>query len=103
MVAEFQSDKTLSALQVVGFYPKYGQINDDEWTFRVDSLTRDDAVDATGRLLNAMLLQAFPEWECALMDQDIQRLHDAIANKHGPFGNDEVSSAMMRVKIGSQG
>lgn len=95
--ATFQSNNTMSALELVGFYPKYGQVNGEEWNFCIDSLSRDDAVDAHARLLNAMLLQAFPEWECALMKQDIRELYDAIKHQHGPFDNSEIMSAIMRV------
>lgn len=97
--ASFQSSNTMSALEVVGFYPKYGQVNEEEWTFHIDSLSRDDAVDAHGRLLNAMLLQVLPEWTCELMKRDVKELYDAIGHRHGPFNNSEISSAMMRVEL----
>ena len=95
----FQSNHTMSALEVVGLYPKYGQVNGEEWNFDIDALSRDEAVDANARLLNAMLLQALPEWTCALMKQDVQGLYDAINHQHGPFNNAEISSAMMRVEL----
>ena len=97
--AAFQSSDTMSALEIVGFYPKYGQVNGEEWNFDIDALSRDEAVDANARLLNAMLLQALPEWTCALMQQDVQGLYDAIKHQHGPFNNAEIRSAMMRVKL----
>ena len=99
MPSAFQSSKTFGALEVVGFFPKYLQVKDGEWTFAVDSLSRDDAVDAHARLLNAMLLQAFPEWTCDLMKTDVQELYDAIKDHHGPFDNSEISGAMMRVRL----
>lgn len=97
--ASFQSSQTMSALDIVGLYPKYGQVNGEVWTFDIDALSRDDAVDALARLLNAMLLQALPEWQCALMEQDVQELYKAINHQRGPFNNAEISSAMMRVKL----
>lgn len=95
----FESEHTMSALEVVGFYPKYGQIDGDVWSFHVDSLSRDDAVDAEARLLNAMLLQALPEWQCVAMDKDVRGLYDSIKAHHGPFSNMEISNAMMRVEV----
>ena len=97
--ASFQSSRTIEALDVVGFFPKYGQVNGREWTFHIDSLSRDDAVDAYGRLLNAVLLQALPGWTCELMETDVQELCDAIKDHHGPFDNLAVSNAMMRVRL----
>ena len=95
----FRSNDTMAALRVVGFYPKYGQERDSTWSFNIDSLSRDEAIDANARLLNAMLLQAFPEWECVQLKQDIQDLYDAITFQKGPFSNPELCSAMMKVEI----
>tara|TARA_B100000927_G_C16439124_1_gene458975 strand:+ start:358 stop:678 length:321 start_codon:yes stop_codon:yes gene_type:complete len=95
----FESNDTMAALEVVGFYPKYGQIDGGVWSFHVDSLSRDDAVDAEARLLNAMLLQALPEWHCAVMDKDVKGLYHSIKAHHGPFSNMEISNAMMRVEL----
>ena len=92
----FQSPKTFEALDFVGFCSRYGTVDGNEWSYSPNMLTPDEAIDATARLCNVILLQAIlPDWrhELESMTADITQLIKDIERVHGPLDQKAVARA----------
>jgi hypothetical protein len=88
------SDTTMRILDIVGFCDRYGTYAEGQWTFYMDEVNRDNALDASARLFTAILLTSFPEYQCNTASDDLARLVKPIETTFGPFDPHAIHAAM---------